>query len=347
MFDRTKNTIVSFAGKAFQIWMVLLLISGAAFAQDQFLKTDGEIHLIKAIDEQYQDFIVPDFGSAKQFNLELEGADGGWIEYSYLDRFGTQRTQRVHGGEGATISATYHLGNGSGMIRKGSTLRFIIGNRGEWAKFDLLYRGGYGAGGGGGSAVLLSNDQGSTWQVLMVAGGGGGAGVDTKDLDTRFNPGLPGSTEDYENAQPKINNKNQAMPSGNRGAGGQSYENSGGGGGIYEDGTHRTGSLYYGNAGWKDFNLSGQPLGGLGGLDTTGIDGGWGFGGGGSGAEGGGGGGGYSGGGSGISGFGGRGGSSYVNEFTLRPLNVSKKQNGDTNNPGDGWARYQFSSREN
>lgn len=315
------------------------LQSPRPFAQT-FLKVNEMIHNIEALEETYQDFIIPENAAFREFNLEIEGADGGWIEYTYLDRFGTNRTQRVNGGEGATISATYTIGRNMGQIPPGSTLRFIIGNRGSWAKFDLLSHGGYGTGGGGGTAVLLSKDGGSNWLILMVAGGGGGAGVDTEEIDTQFNPGMPGASGDE--GMGKTNSRNEAMPSGNRGSGGQSNKNTGGGGGAYEDGIHETGTLHYGNAGWKGHKLSGQPLGGLGGTQKGGYNGGWGFGGGGSGAEGGGGGGGYSGGGAGAPGFGGEGGTSYVDRFTVSPSGVLRKQNDDTNNPEHGRARYQF-----
>ena len=124
------------------------LQSPRPFAQT-FLKVNEMIHNIEALEETYQDFIIPENAAFREFNLEIEGADGGWIEYTYLDRFGTNRTQRVNGGEGATISATYTIGRNMGQIPPGSTLRFIIGNRGSWAKFDLLSHGGYGTGGGG------------------------------------------------------------------------------------------------------------------------------------------------------------------------------------------------------
>ncbi|MCB0563408.1 MAG: hypothetical protein KDD01_03445 [Phaeodactylibacter sp.] len=319
--------------------LILLFHSMAVFSQP-FLTADGEVHSIKALEETYQDFNIPEDTEFGQFNLEIEGADGGWIEYTYLDRFGTKRTQRVNGGEGATVSATYRIGYGGGQLPPRSVLRLIIGNRGERAKFDLLSEGGYGAGGGGGSAALLSKDNGATWQIIMVAGGGGGGGVDTKEIDTKYNPGLPGSSG--EDGLGGEHSKMEAMPGGIRGSGGQSSGITGGGGGVYEDGQHETGALYYGNAGWKDHKLSGQPLGGLGGTEKDCYNGGWGFGGGGSGAEGGGGGGGYSGGGGGTPGFGGGGGGSHINSFTAQPLTVSKKQNGDTNNPEHGRVRYQF-----
>lgn len=149
--------------------LIPLLHTISAPAQP-LLIADGDVQTIEALEETYQDFIVPNDATFGQFNLEIEGADGGSIEYSYLGRFGAKRTQRVNGGEGA--SATYSVGKGSGQVSPGAILRFIIGNRGERAKFDLLSHGGYGA------------------------GGGGGAGVATKEIDTQYNPGLPGYSGD-------------------------------------------------------------------------------------------------------------------------------------------------------
>lgn len=301
------------------------------------LTIGGEVKLILADDEKFQDFVVPAKDSLDHLILEVEGSDGGWIEYTYIDRFNMTRTQRVNGGEGATVSAGFRIGNGLGDIRPGAILRMIIGKRGQWAKYDLLEDGSYGAGGGGGSAVLISKDNGQSWNVLLVAGGGGGAGVDksTKGIDN--NPGQPGNSEDRGTGG---GSQNEIAVGGMFGSGGASVGYSGGGGGAFGDGTHDPGTLHYGNAGWKDHKLSGTPLGGIGGTQNKTRNGGWGFGGGGSGDQSGGGGGGYSGGGAGNTGHGGGGGGSFIESSIVFPINSNKQQNGDTNNPGDGYIRY-------
>lgn len=318
--------------------IALFLVSAAGTATAQtLLQTTNGVQQVLADDEKYQDFLVPGGDSISMLILEAKGADGGWIEYSYIDRFNTLRTQRVQAGEGATVSASYQVGTGLGAIPPGSILRMLIGKRGQWAKYDLLPEGSFGAGAGGGTAVLLSTDRGSRWSILMVAGGGGGGGVQNEKGKITFHPGLPGSAE--ENGSSGIT-LNMVESGGIRGDGGASNQPSGGGGGAFGDGKHENGALYYGNAGWKDHNLSGEPLGGIGGLHDGAQNGGWGFGGGGSGAHSGGGGGGYSGGGAGLPGHGGGGGGSYLEQRTVRPINAGKQQHDYTNNPGDGYIRY-------
>lgn len=329
--------------------MVMLLFIGSSAVSSMLhaqavLQADGQIHTVNSKKELFQDFVVPGADSFGRLILEVEGADGGWIEYMYKDRFNVERTQRVNAGEGATVSASYPIGTGLGAVPAGAIIRMIIGTKGQWAKYDLLPDGYYGAGAGGGSAILLSTDGGSSWQILMVAAGGGGAGVQKQSGEIKFNPGLPGSS-----AENGIGGERTlgAAAGGTFGSGGESVGNTGGGGGAYADGMHAAGTLYYGNAGWKDHKLSGQPLGGLGGTATAGRNGGYGFGGGGSGAEGGGGGGGFSGGGGGMPGYGGGGGGSFVATSVLVASNILKQENGNTNNPDDGYVRYQFVSVHN
>ena len=300
---------------------------------------NGEVQLVSAQNETYQDLVIPKQDSLNLLILEAEGGDGGWIEYAYIDRFGAPRMQRVSAGEGATVSASYRIGTGINDISPGSILRIIVGNRGQWAKYDLLPEGDFGAGGGGGTAILLSNDNGLSWQLLMVAGGGGGGGVHNQNAEIKYYSGRPGSAGEDGMGGGQLH---QMVEGGNRGDGGQSMNQTGGGGGAYSDGQHLDGSLYYGNAGWKGYQLSKQPLGGLGGTQKGLQNGGWGFGGGGSGSQSGGGGGGYSGGGAGMPGFGGGGGGSFIGTTGIYPVNHSSQQNNETDNPGDGYVRYLF-----
>lgn len=318
----------------------------ALSAQESYLIADENIQTILAQDERYQDFAVPEIpAGVDQLIIEAEGADGGWVEYTYYDRFNTKRTRRSNGGEGATVSAVYSLGNQHSQISPGDILRLIVGTRGKFSKFDLLTEGNYGAGGGGGTAVLLSKDGGGTWELLLVAGGGGGAGVRFLNLqdDLELNAGQPGCSE--ENGFGGNHHQLMMADGGLHGQGGHSNGRTGGGGGAYGDGEHNEGQLHYGNAGWKEKKLGEMPMGGLGGSPSQCQNGGWGFGGGGSGDNGGGGGGGYSGGGAGLEGFGGGGGGSYVNQVNIFPSDIGKTQNGNTNNSGDGFVRYKFTKK--
>ncbi len=323
-----------------QLYVLAITAMSAWTVQAQTpMIANGEVQLVSAQKEVFHDLVVPKPDSLNLLILEAEGGDGGWIEYTYVDRFNTPRMQRVSAGEGATVSANYRIGTGLNEIPPGSILRMIVGNRGQWAKYDLLPDGDYGAGGGGGTAILISKDNGQKWEILMVAGGGGGAGVHKNATEIKYYAGLPGSSAENGVGGDPLS---MMVQGGARGEGGQSSQQTGGGGGAYTDGQHQDGILIYGNAGWKDYNLSKQPLGGVGGIQDSLRDGGWGFGGGGSGATSGGGGGGYSGGGAGLPGYSGGGGGSFINTNTTHPANYSKQQNSDTNNPDDGYVRYLF-----
>ena len=330
------------AGRFYTV-LGLFFCFGSVIAQEntQPLITDGKVQTVLANGERFVDYFVPEQADGDQLILEVVGADGGWIEYQYHDHFETVRTKRVNGGEGAMATAIYSVGRGR-SIPPGAILRFVIGNRGHWAKYDLLNSGGYGGGGGGGTAILISKDSGTTWAILMVAGGGGGGAVRFPDgrNEMEWNAGYPGAST--ENGLGGQHYRDLMAKGGEQGRGGHSNERTGGGGGAFDDGVHTQGVLYHGTAGWKDYRLNGQPLGGLGGIDKEGHQGGWGFGGGGSGLEGGGGGGGYSGGGAGMQGYGGGGGGSFVNKTGFFPDKVEVIENGNTNNTGDGYIRYKF-----
>ena len=88
-------------------------LSTVAISQTTLL-LDSQPQLVLSGDEQFQDFIIPKNDSLNQLILEAKGADGGWIEYTYKDRFNAIRTQRVQAGEGATVSAVYSIGTGLG-----------------------------------------------------------------------------------------------------------------------------------------------------------------------------------------------------------------------------------------
>ena len=264
--------------------------------------------------------------------LEAKGADGG-------KKTGTELVH--NGGEGARAFGYVKIGDGTGEIPAGSTLRLIPGEAGEsWNHF---------AGGGGGTAVAFKRPQANdAWQLLLVAGGGGGAGImGSGKAGTTYSYGLDGN----DGQGSELHNKGK---DGNGGTheGYQAYP----GGGAFSDG----GGGCPGRAGMQN-NV---PVGGMGGSTDCGdkvvIRGGFGFGGGGSGISagkgtdkdeigGGGGGGGYSGGGGGQSyhdwnvlaeygGGPGGGGGSYVNTdwFFIQSLQSFNT----TNDPQHGYVRY-------
>lgn len=327
--------------EVFTLLLSLSLVSFSTYGQE-YMKSNGEVNSILAVAESYQDFIIPEDNSLRELNLEIEGADGGWIEYNYYDRFRATRTQRVNGGQGAIISATYEVGNEIGQVPPGAYLRFVIGNRAQRDKIDEVPIEGIGAGGGGGTAVLMSKDRGISWQLILVAGGGGGGAIKIEKEEIKSSPGLPGVVEEVNTTHTYTR---KVTASGAVGYGGEFHQLSGGGGGAFEDGEYEKGIMSYGNAGWNNKRFGAKPLGGLGGTQKNCRDGGWGFGGGGSGHKGGGGGGGYSGGGAGLPGYGGGGGSSFVERTTVYPKHVSKQQSGNTDNPGDGHVRYQLTRK--
>lgn len=122
--------------------MTLFSFLGSILAQANYhsLITDGEVQTVNAAGEQYIDYFIPEKPDFDQLILEAVGADGGWIEYQYYDHFKSVRSKRVNGGEGAMVTATYLVGLGR-SIPPGSILRFVIGNRGHWAKYDHLNNG--------------------------------------------------------------------------------------------------------------------------------------------------------------------------------------------------------------
>lgn len=340
------QTINSYIHRTFQslhFFVIFCSMAISTVAQENYWSflNSGSVQTVNANGAQFMDHLIPDQPDFDKLILEAVGADGGWIEYQYHDHFQTLRSKRVSGGEGATVTATYAVGPGL-SIPPGSILRFVIGNRGHWAKYDLLNSGGAGAGGGGGTAILLSKDEGLSWTILMVAGGGGGGGVRFQEGrdELELNAGQPGaSTEEGSGGQ---HHRFSMAKEGVRGEGGYSFKTTGGGGGAYQDAPHVQGILIHGNAGWENHQMGEEPLGGLGGIqeDNRHSAGGWGFGGGGAGLEGGGGGGGYSGGGAGMLGYGGGGGGSYINQAIPLLTNTEKVKNGITNNTGDGYIRY-------
>ncbi|MBK8967314.1 MAG: hypothetical protein IPM36_11695 [Lewinellaceae bacterium] len=300
---------------------VLLDISTYADLDD-----NGGTHQVDA-NGTYRDFIIPEDVEYSHIQFFANGGDGG--ERRVNPPVGSGCTGR--GGKGAEMTATFAIGCGAGQIPPGSVIRFVVGERGG----SLNSLAAKGAGGGGGTGILYRAPGDCNWNILVVAGGGGGGyggygGVCDKS------DGKPAETGDDGSG----GKGSSSGSGGNNGNGGNKGANfAAGGGGAFGNGENLGCSNGSGFGGGK----KGAYEGGEGGQDENSIcsgrNGGFGFGGGGLGDTAGGGGGGYSGGGAGGTTGGGGGGGSYIN-----PMKVSetKAGGGDTNDPEDGFATYQF-----
>lgn len=358
--------------KTFPIKLLTLLI----FITSGFLKSsaqinaDGQQHNV-LYNGTYQDFVIPNNPLITKIRFSLSGADGGagilnmGQTVPFLG-FETLFTYKSGGGNGAVVNGTFLVGSGPGKIPLGSTVRFIIGQKGVTGvnNISLITDGGTGSdygGGGGGSAILYKVPGGTTWTLLGVAGGGGGAyqGV--------VSPAIPigddgGAGEESENGADGgggiINGNGVGGISGN--GGGASFGYSGetptgaGGGGRFTNGKGLLNpvDIGEGNIG-EEYEVGeggagatgGSELGGYGGtreflprLIFEFRNGGFGYGGGGMAIGTGGGGGGYSGGGGGGLFTGGGGGGSYLNGIR-ETGNVSG--GGSDTEPDDGIASYE------
>ncbi|MDX1477494.1 MAG: hypothetical protein R3301_07280 [Saprospiraceae bacterium] len=266
-----------------------------------------------------QDYIIPSGSAYNSISFTLRGGDGGNAEAGSCTS---------NGGEGASTDVVVMLGDGTGELEPGGTVRFIVGKHGE--NGDTGASSAIGGGGGGGSAILYKAPGSSTWIILASAGGGVGAfqgNVLGACVDSQLGQGCraseSGGNGEGNNGGSGGTNGNGGNVGGNISAGGDG----GGGGGAY------TASNFGGGAGFP---------GGGGGAEIV-SHGGWGFGGGGHGVyfTGAGGGGGYSGGGGGSSANNGGGGGSYVNStYAL----TSSKTNGDLGggNSQNGHVDYQY-----
>ncbi len=276
----------------------------------------------------YQDYVIPQTTN-EYVILTAVGGDGGRLHFKNLLKDFT-----VSGGKGSFLRAYFKIGNESTSLKPGSTLRFIVGEKGE----SRQTAGSTGAGGGGGTGIAYKEVGTQKWTLLMVAGGGGGAG---HDLIQGRNTG--GASPAY--AEGKEGD----------GKGGESYKTVGGGAGAYGDdeyfvpgsgATSNTLKYKYGEhakAGWSGGPDTGEPTGGD--CVSTGPQGGWGFGAGGDGDTASaypGGGGGYSGGGAGDSdGDPATGGTSYLNRSMQTPHFFSYER-GTTSSPENGYASFEF-----
>lgn len=292
----------------------------------------------------YEDFTVP--GNAARIILNLKGGDGGKARVRYSDGLAITNTCNADGGEGATVAATFAVGNGAGKIPAGSTIRFIVGGVGESGNTNNTFAGWQTGGGGGATGILYKAPGMSNFEPLAIAGGGGGAyrGIalgfcvdDSPGRGGNYGPNGDGGGGDIDPGG-----------GGSNGNGGSGNELAGGGGGGYlsdGDGVTCVGLT-------SSFGVVSNEAGEGHKADDTGSpggtsegctafagweNGGYGYGSGGSGSDVGGGGGGYSGGGKGGTTGGGGGGGSYVNSIRL---SESGSDGGNTGSPENGTASY-------
>ena len=316
----------------FLLGVFLLTISTQSLQAQTDLTCDGTENIIN-YNGSYQDFTVPSNPTKTHIYFRLRGGDGGKAS-NFTSVVGK-------GGEGAVIEATFPIGDGVDSIPAGSTIRFVIGQRGQSRNSGTVNSGT----GGGGSAILLKEPDSTNWELLMVAGGGGGGWGNT--VTSRDGRGGRAGESGGNGADGDLDGAN----GGSNGQGGRATAESSGGGGTWDRGGHYTcfntntdsDTEGGGSAGWRDGtpDFSDPPTGGNGGCGSCNCtpNDGYGWGGGGYSTEqAGGGGGGYSGGGGGGKAAGGGGGGSFVS--TMAVTNV-KNAGGSTGSPdnGKGWYR--------
>ncbi|MCB9345653.1 MAG: ricin-type beta-trefoil lectin domain protein [Lewinellaceae bacterium] len=253
-----------------QIGLVLPTLKAQTYSDDSGqLLADGRRYTVPYQNRTYLDLKVPQLADGKYLYLRLEGADGGRFRASTYHSW-------FAGGEGTTVVLIVDVGNGVGELPVGSTLRFIVGEKGG----ERSTSGGYtlGAGSGGGTGLAYKGPgQNDKWQLLAVAGAGSGS-IGNCCVD-----GIDGGPGGDIVA---------TLPSSSTGVGGDAYQNpymekyriAGGGGGAFSEGATMTQysitgttTMSGGSPGWPGGPDNGAPTGGNGGQNS-----GWGFGGGGS-----------------------------------------------------------------
>lgn len=312
--------------------LVLFLTASTPLSSQTELVCDGTVQRID-YSGTFVDFVIPDDPTVDEIEFTLKGGDGGFAMLT--------NNCKSNGGEGATVTARFKIGEGDDAIPRGATLRFVVGRAGEKGTGNnVLFTGSTYGGGGGGTGLLYKEPNDPLWTIVAVAGGGGGAYqgrlvgfcIDSKeghggraveaggDGDGGLNPGDGGTFGD-----------------GGRAGGLAGIELSGGGGGYLTrgGGVRCSGTdIGQGEAGYPEGGAGGGSEGCFG---LTFRDGGYGFGGGGVGTGSGGGGGGYSGGGGGGSTGAGGGGGSYVKTGSEER---SITAGGTTDDTFDGFATY-------
>lgn len=117
-----------------------------------------------------EDLIIP--SDAALITVETRGGDGGTISI----RGSICGNPVIKGGSGATMKATFPVGNGDNELRPGGLLRVFTGQAGGSTDKVCANGNNHCAGGGGSSAILYKAlPSAGQWTLLSVAGGGGGA----------------------------------------------------------------------------------------------------------------------------------------------------------------------------
>ncbi|MGZ8540678.1 MAG: hypothetical protein ACXWV6_08530, partial [Chitinophagaceae bacterium] len=316
----------------------------------------------------FQDLVLPNNPLISKISFSLSGADGGAAilnmgqTFPFIG-FETAYTYKEGGGNGAVVNGTFLVGSGPGKIPPGSTIRFIIGEKGQTGSDNISIVTGAGTGseyggGGGGTAILFKPPASTVWTLLCVAGGGGGAYQGVVSL-VPFGDG-GGAGEESENGA----DGGGALDFGGGGINGNGGQASfgyygvtptaAGGGGRFNKGDGMLTHIDIGSGNIsEEYQFGEGGAGAPGGSDVGGYggtkesqpvllfdfrNGGFGYGGGGAGAGAGGGGGGYSGGGGGGVLYGGGGGGSYLNGIR-ETGNISG--GGSDTEPDEGVAYYQ------
>ena len=216
------------------------------------------------VSSPFRHFEVPVNTSYKKVEFRIRGGKGGNTQVTRSGKADDVFTSS--GGDGASFTVSYAIGDGDKAIPGGSQFGIVVGKQGEndtpttnckkkvgILKCDRVDATG---GGGGGSAVLLyrpvstppARTPWGSWTTLAVAGGGGGAYVNQK-----------GRSDKGDSAT-------EFVSAGN-GSGGNSGPTgcSGGGGGARSDGKN---NLKGGKAGGRTYGEGGavgeRSVGGLG-----------------------------------------------------------------------------------
>ncbi|MEL7119283.1 MAG: hypothetical protein AAFO07_07580, partial [Bacteroidota bacterium] len=117
---------------------------------------------------------------ANTLTIELKGGDGGDVDFT------GSSCNDIHGGSGATIKASFQVGDGPDRLKPGGLLRIFAGRTGADDAHACLGIGNYTGGGGGSSAVLYREPGSGNWELLAVAVAGGGGGANRPGVGTRL-----------------------------------------------------------------------------------------------------------------------------------------------------------------
>src|SRR5688572_15239322 len=112
--------------------LLFFLISGFLKIPAQ-INADGQQHAV-SYNGTYQDFVIPNNTLITKIRFSLSGADGGAailrmgqnVLFDFVEAF----RYSSGGGNGAVVNGTFLVGSGTGKIPLGSTVRFIIGQKG-------------------------------------------------------------------------------------------------------------------------------------------------------------------------------------------------------------------------